>query len=120
MCTDNQSNINPFNKKNAWHTEWCPIFDNNNQEKQFILYKSNGSTLMVKKGDWVKIPGRDDKCIIDSKRGDYFVARTSFDSPDVDNEVRIDATSTYLKTGEFATIKVIEAEDFDLYGEVVL
>jgi len=66
MCTDNQSNINPFNKKNAWHTEWCPIFDNNDQGRTFILYKSNGSTLMVKKGDWVKIPGRDDKCIIDS------------------------------------------------------
>ena len=46
--------------------------------------------------------------------------RTEFDSPDVDNEVLIDATETYLKTGEFATIKVIEAEDFDLYGEVVV
>jgi len=66
MCTDNQSNINLFNKKNAWHTEWYPIFDNNDQGRTFILYKSNGSTLMVKKGDWVKIPGRDDKCIIDS------------------------------------------------------
>jgi ribosomal protein S12 methylthiotransferase len=59
------------------------------------------------------------KVVIDRKEGNYFVGRTEFDSPDVDNEVRIDATKTYLKTGEFATIKVIEAEDFDLYGEVV-
>lgn len=63
--------------------------------------------------------GQDFKVVIDRKEGNYFVGRTEFDSPDVDNEVRIDATNTYLKTGEFATVKVIEAEDFDLYGEVV-
>jgi ribosomal protein S12 methylthiotransferase len=63
--------------------------------------------------------GQEFKVVIDRKEGNYFIGRTEFDSPDVDNEVLIDATETYLKTGEFATIKVIEAEDFDLYGEVV-
>lgn len=63
--------------------------------------------------------GQEFKVVIDRKEGNYFVGRTEFDSPDVDNEVRIDATKSYLKTGEFATIKVIEAEDFDLYGEVL-
>jgi ribosomal protein S12 methylthiotransferase len=63
--------------------------------------------------------GQEFRVVIDRKEGNYFVGRTEFDSPDVDNEVRIDASKTYLKTGEFATIKVIEAEDFDLYGEVV-
>ncbi|MFP4845565.1 30S ribosomal protein S12 methylthiotransferase RimO [Winogradskyella sp. PE311] len=63
--------------------------------------------------------GQEFKVVIDRKEGNYFVGRTEFDSPDVDNEVRIDATKMYLKTGEFATIKVIEAEDFDLYGEVI-
>ena len=63
--------------------------------------------------------GQTFKVVIDRKEGNYFVGRTEFDSPDVDNEVLIDATSTYLKTGEFTTIKVIEAEDFDLYGEVL-
>jgi ribosomal protein S12 methylthiotransferase len=63
--------------------------------------------------------GQEFKVVIDRKEGNYFVGRTEFDSPDVDNEVRIDATKTYLKTGEFTKIKVIEAEDFDLYGEVV-
>ncbi len=63
--------------------------------------------------------GQEFKVIIDRKEGEYFIGRTEFDSPDVDNEVLIDATKTYLKTGEFATVKVIEAEDFDLYAEVV-
>ncbi|RAJ13001.1 30S ribosomal protein S12 methylthiotransferase RimO [Olleya aquimaris] len=57
--------------------------------------------------------------VIDRKEGNYFVGRTEFDSPDVDNEVLIDATETYLKTGEYYNIKITEAEDFDLYGEVV-
>lgn len=59
------------------------------------------------------------KCVIDRKEGNYFVGRTEFDSPDVDNEVLIDATKHYLKTGDFAQIKINEAEDFDLYGEPV-
>jgi ribosomal protein S12 methylthiotransferase len=59
------------------------------------------------------------KVVVDRKEGEYFIGRTEFDSPDVDNEVLIDATKTYLKTGEFTTVKVIEAADFDLYGEVV-
>ena len=63
--------------------------------------------------------GQTFKVVVDRKEGNYFVGRTEFDSPDVDNEVLIDASKTYLKTGEFATIKIIEAEDFDLYGEVV-
>ncbi|GAA4960463.1 30S ribosomal protein S12 methylthiotransferase RimO [Algibacter aquimarinus] len=57
--------------------------------------------------------------VIDRKEGNYFIGRTEFDSPDVDNEVLIDATKTYLKTGEFAKVNIIEAEDFDLYGKVV-
>lgn len=60
------------------------------------------------------------KVVIDRKEGNYFVGRTEFDSPDVDNEVLIDATKTYLKTGEFATVKITEAEDFDLYAEVLI
>ena len=63
--------------------------------------------------------GQEFKVVIDRKEGNYFVGRTEFDSPDVDNEVLIDASKTYLKTCEFTTVKIIEAEDFDLYGEVV-
>ena len=56
------------------------------------------------------------KCIIDRKRGDYFIARTSFDSPDVDNEVLINANKYYLKIGEFLPVKIVKAYDFDLHG----
>lgn len=63
--------------------------------------------------------GQEFKVVIDRKEGNYFIGRTEFDSPDVDNEVLIDATTSYLKTGESATVTITEAEDFDLYGKVV-
>ncbi|WP_103865005.1 30S ribosomal protein S12 methylthiotransferase RimO [Aquimarina sp. I32.4] len=63
--------------------------------------------------------GAEFKIVVDRKEGNYFIGRTEFDSPDVDNEVLIDASKQYLKTGDFATVKIYEAEDFDLYGEVV-
>jgi ribosomal protein S12 methylthiotransferase len=59
------------------------------------------------------------RCIIDRKEGNYFVGRTEFDSPDVDNEVLIDAKKHYVKQGEFVNVKITEAADFDLYGEPV-
>ena len=63
--------------------------------------------------------GQEFKVAIDRKEGNYFIGRTEFDSPDVDNEVLIDATKTYLKTGEFANVRITDAADFDLYAEVV-
>ena len=63
--------------------------------------------------------GNKAKVVIDRKEGNYFVGRTESDSPDVDNEVLIDATQVYLKTGEFAKVKFYDASDFDLYAEVV-
>ena len=56
------------------------------------------------------------KCVIDRKQGNHFVGRTEIDSPDVDNEVLIDAEKFYLKTGDFTAIEITEATDFDLYG----
>ncbi|MBK5212962.1 MAG: 30S ribosomal protein S12 methylthiotransferase RimO [Flavobacteriaceae bacterium] len=63
--------------------------------------------------------GKEFRVVIDRKEGGYFVGRTEFDSPDVDNEVLINAESDYLRTGEFFTVKITAAEDFDLYAEVV-
>jgi ribosomal protein S12 methylthiotransferase len=63
--------------------------------------------------------GKEFKVVIDRKEGSYFVGRTEFDSPDVDNEVLINAEEGYLRTGEFATVKITAAEDFDLYAEIV-
>lgn len=59
------------------------------------------------------------KVVIDRKEGSYFVGRTEFDSPDVDNEVLIHGEASYLRTGEFFNVKITQAEDFDLYGEVI-
>ncbi len=63
--------------------------------------------------------GKEFRVLIDRKEGEYFVGRTEFDSPDVDNEVLINAEEGYLRTGDFFQIKITDASDFDLYGEVV-
>ena len=58
-------------------------------------------------------------CIFDRKEGNNFIGRTEYDSPDVDNEVIVDATKYYIPIGKFVKIKITEATDFDLYGEPV-
>lgn len=63
--------------------------------------------------------GKEFKVIIDRKEGEYFVGRTQFDSPDVDNEVLINVNNGYLRTGQFAKVRIVNAEDFDLYAEFV-
>lgn len=63
--------------------------------------------------------GQTFKCVIDRKEGEHFVGRTEFDSPDVDNEVLIDASKFYLKTGDFVNLKISDATEFDLYAEPV-
>ena len=60
--------------------------------------------------------GKSFRCVIDRKQGDHFVGRTEIDSPDVDNEVLIDAKTYYLKLGDFTDVKIVEATDFDLFG----
>ena len=59
------------------------------------------------------------KCIFDRKEGNYFFGRTEFDSPDVDNDVVVDATKHYVQIGQFINIKITSAGDFDLNGEPV-
>jgi len=59
------------------------------------------------------------KVLIDKKDGGYFVGRTEYDSPEVDNEVLIDATIDYATVGSFVNVKIDTAEDFDLYGHIV-
>jgi ribosomal protein S12 methylthiotransferase len=63
--------------------------------------------------------GHSYQVLIDKKEGDYFVGRTEFDSPEVDNEVLIDAIDNYATPGTFVTAKIDRAEDFDLYGTIV-
>ncbi len=63
--------------------------------------------------------GRTYKVLIDKKEGDYFVGRTEYDSPEVDNEVLLDASKNYASVGGFVEARIDRAEDFDLYGEIV-
>jgi len=56
------------------------------------------------------------KCIIDRKEGINYIGRTEFDSPDVDNEVLVDASKHYLKIGDFVNLKIIDCTEFDLYA----
>lgn len=63
--------------------------------------------------------GNEYRVLIDRKEGSYYIGRTEFDSPDVDNEVLINTQSGYLRTGEFFQVKITAAEDFDLYAAVI-
>lgn len=58
------------------------------------------------------------KVLFDRKEGGYFIGRTEFDSPEVDNEVLISAEQ-YVRVGDFANVKINNAEEFDLYGQLV-
>src|SRR5690606_36787405 len=60
--------------------------------------------------------GKTFKVMIDKVEGDYFVGRTEFDSPEVDNEVLIAKSDAYLTVGRYVNVKVDRAEDFDLYA----
>lgn len=63
--------------------------------------------------------GQTFKVMVDRVDGDYFIGRTAYDSPEVDNEVVLDAKTNYARVGDFVNVLVDRAEDFDLYGSIV-
>ena len=63
--------------------------------------------------------GQEMKVIIDRKEGEYYIGRTQFDSPEVDPEVLIKADGKRLFSGRFYKVRITNADDFDLYGEVI-
>jgi ribosomal protein S12 methylthiotransferase len=63
--------------------------------------------------------GKQFKVLFDRVEGDYFIGRTEFDSPEVDNEVLILKSEGYLRIGDFATIEITSADHYDLYGKIV-
>lgn len=63
--------------------------------------------------------GSTQKVLIDRKEGGHFIGRTEFDSPEVDNEVLIDGKENYLRMGDFVNVKITQATEFDLTGEVI-
>lgn len=63
--------------------------------------------------------GKTFKTLFDRKEGDFFIGRTEADSPEVDNEVLVNANDNYVRVGDFADVKIKSAEEFDLYGELI-
>jgi ribosomal protein S12 methylthiotransferase len=63
--------------------------------------------------------GRKYKVLFDKKEGDHFIGRTEFDSPEVDNEVLVNAADNYVRIGDFDEVLITSAEDYDLHGTVV-
>jgi len=59
------------------------------------------------------------KVLIDRVEGGYFIGRTEFDSPEVDNEVLVPVNDSYARVGDFAEVKIDDAQEFDLYGHFV-
>ena len=77
--------------------------------QQEISYKINQQKI-----------GETFKVLFDRKEGDYFIGRTEFDSPDVDNEVLVKSSAdNYARIGDFAHVKISSATDFDLYGDLI-
>ncbi len=64
--------------------------------------------------------GTEEKIIIDRLEGEYFIGRTQYDSPEVDPEVLIKDEGQDFKIGEFYNVKIVDADDFDVYAEVIL
>ena len=62
--------------------------------------------------------GRTERVIIDSRQGDWYVGRTQYDSPEVDQEILIPASECRLLRGHFYDVTVTSAADYDLYGEI--
>lgn len=64
--------------------------------------------------------GKTFKVLFDRKEGGYFIGRTQYDSPEVDNEVLVDAQANYVRIGDFAPVTITSAAEFDLFGTVAV
>lgn len=65
-----------------------------------------------------KMVGKTFNVLFDRKEGNYFIGRTEYDSPEVDNEVLIDSSESYVRMGDFANVKISSAEEYDLFGSI--
>ena len=63
--------------------------------------------------------GQTFRVLFDRVEGEFFVGRTEFDSPEVDNEVLVKTADNFVRLGDFAEIEIIDATEYDLYGKVV-
>ena len=104
------------------HEEGTSAFDLKDDVDQQVKNKRLNEIMELQsKISWEenqKKIGKIFKVVIDRKKENYYVGRTQFDSPDVDNEVLISCNENYLKVGSFVNVKITDASDFDLYAIV--
>ena len=104
------------------HEEGTSAFDLKDDVDQQVKNKRLNEIMELQsKISWEenqKKIGKIFKVVIDRKKENYYVGRTQFDSPDVDNEVLISCNENYLKVGSFVNVKITDASDFDLYAVV--
>ena len=62
--------------------------------------------------------GKTFRVLFDKTEGGYFVGRTEFDSPDVDNEVLVPVKNNYVRMGDFARVTITDAREYDLFGDI--
>ena len=70
-------------------------------------------------GDLGLIVSGTKKVLIDRIEGDYYIGRTQYDSPEVDDEILISVDEAELNIGDFVNVKLVKADYFDLYGNVI-
>ena len=85
------------------------------QRAQEIMELQGGISLELNQA---KV-GRTFKVLVDKAEGGHYIARTEFDSPEVDNEVLVPMDGTFLRIGDFAEVRITEANEHDLRAEVV-
>ena len=104
------------------HEENTTAFNLKNDVSQNIKEKRAGEVMEIQKKISLEMNenkvGQTLKVLIDKKEGDYFIGRTEFDSPEVDNEVLIDASSSYARIGDFADVEITGANEYDLLGKL--
>ena len=108
----------PYSHEENTHA-FSMVDDVEQEEKQFraneIMELQSGISLELNQ---LKV-GKTLKCLFDRAEGDYFIGRTEFDSPEVDNEILVTKSDNYVRIGDFAHVKITSAEHYDLYGDVV-
>lgn len=105
------------------HEENTSAFDLKDNVPQAVKQERAEAVMNIQQGISLELNqekvGKTFRVLFDRKEGDHFIGRTEFDSPEVDNEVLVDAKSQYVRIGDFENVKVSSSEEFDLFGEVV-
>ncbi len=112
--------LGAFTYSHEEHTHSYSMEDNIPQE---VKEERQAEIMAIQEGISAELNeakiGNTYKVLFDRKEGGYFIGRTEHDSPEVDNEVMVAAQDQYVRIGDFANVKINDAAEFDLFGEIV-